>query len=48
MLWPHISDLVEGKSVPSEFIPKLFAYVEVRATYETLARVLDILYKARK
>jgi hypothetical protein len=44
--WVHVSDLVDGRHVDSEWIPRVLAYVEAKTVYETLSKVLQLLYEA--
>ena len=48
MEWVHVSDLVAGRSMDPDFIPKILAYVEARAAYETLDKVMQLLYEASR
>ena len=47
MEWVHVSDLVDERHLDPVFVPRVLAYVEARTVYETLGRVLEILYVAR-
>ena len=46
--WVHVSDLVAGRSVDLDFVPRVLAYVEAKAAYEALSKVLQLLYEAKK
>ena len=48
MEWVHVSDLVAGRHVDPDFIPRILAYVEAKAAYETLDKVMQLLYEARR
>ena len=47
MLWVHVSDLVDGREIDPEQVPRVFAYIEARVAYETLSKVVQLLYEAR-
>ena len=47
MLWVHVSDLVDGREIDPEQVPRVFAYVEARVAYETLSKVVQLLYEAK-
>lgn len=38
MEWVHVSDLVAGRSVNPDFVPRVLAYVEAKAAYEALSK----------
>ena len=40
--------LVDGRHVDPDFIPKMLAYIEAKTVYETLSKVLELLYKAKE
>ena len=48
MEWVHISDLVAGRHLDPDFLPRILAYVEAKATYEALGKVVQLLYEAKK
>ena len=48
MEWVHVSDLVDGRHVDPDFISKMLAYIEAKTVYETLSKVLELLYKAKE
>ena len=48
MEWFHVSDLVDNRHVDPDFIPKILAYIEAKTAYETLSKVLQLLYEARR
>ncbi|BES82793.1 hypothetical protein [Pyrodictium abyssi] len=48
MEWVHVSDLVDGRHVDHDFIPRMLAYIEAKTVYETLSKVLGLLYKAKE
>ena len=47
MEWVHVSDLVAGRHLDPDFLPRILAYVEAKATYEALSKVMQLLYEAR-
>ncbi len=44
----HVSDLVDGRHVDPDFIPRMLAYIEAKTAYETLSKVLELLYYKAK
>ena len=48
MLWYILVDCAERADFDSSFLPKMLGYIEKRTAFETLSKVLAILYAAQQ